>query len=422
MPDGDTIFALSSGAPPAAIAILRVSGPAAGDVLVDLAGKLPPPRQATLRTLRTHDGALLDQAMVLWLPGPRTATGEDLAELHLHGGRATIAAAEQALRLAGLRPALGGEFTRRALENGRIDLAQAEGLADLLAAETEVERKLALATTEGQISRALQGWYERLTGLSTAVEARLDHADEDDVAANLGSIDGELCALRNEIAEVLARPTVARLRDGPTIVLAGPPNAGKSSLFNALIEREGAIVTPIAGTTRDVLDAAVTRGGRTYRIIDTAGLNAAQDPVERIGVERAQAAIASADLTIWLGDEPPAQAALWINARCDLPGRHEAAGTSLNVSARRSETLAQLWQAIETAVADVAALPFLLSDRQRDGVMTVKTSVREASESHDDLITAECLRVALRALDNVLGRYAPEAMLDALFARFCIGK
>ncbi|MDE2621422.1 MAG: 50S ribosome-binding GTPase, partial [Sphingomonadales bacterium] len=251
-----TIFALSSGTVPAAIGVVRISGPEAGAALSRLAGRLPPPRRAVTATLRDAAGAVLDRALVLWLPGPGTATGEDCAELHLHGGRAVIAAVEAALLACpGLRRAEPGEFTRRTFVNGRIDLAEAEGLADLLAAETELQRQSALAMAGGGLSRLVEGWRERLLLLSAEVEAALDFADEDDV----DTPDAAPCStwniapLRDEIGNWLSRPRAETLREGFRVVLAGPPNAGKSTLFNALVESEAAITSPIAGTTRDLV-------------------------------------------------------------------------------------------------------------------------------------------------------------------------
>lgn len=301
----DTIFALSSGAPPAAIGVIRVSGPQAGVALRTLTGKLPSPRQARLAQLRGGDGEVLDAALVLWLPGPGTETGEDVAELQCHGGRAVIGAVEAALgALPGLRRAGPGEFTRRAFANGKIDLAQAEGLADLLEAETELQRQTAMAMAGGAFSRMVDGWRGELLQLSAALEAVLDFSDEDDVATLPANFAVRIGVLEEDIAAWLARPRAEALREGYRVVIAGPPNLGKSTLFNVLVQANAAIATPIPGTTRDVLTRPVSYEGIPFLFADTAGLHdAAGDEVEAIGIERAMEALDRADLVLWLGPE-----------------------------------------------------------------------------------------------------------------------
>ena len=276
--------------------MVRISGPAALAEGAALAGPLPPPRRAALRRLRDRNGGALDDALVLAFPGPATATGEDLLEFHLHGGRAVIQAVLDALAAEpGLRAAQPGEFTRRALGNGRIDLAEAEGLADLLAAESDLARRAALAAAEGGVSRAAREWTSRLLTLSARAEAQIDFADEDDLpaeSAEVAAIRRDAEALADELGEALARPPIERLRDGFRIVLAGPPNAGKSSLINKLVGREVAIATAIPGTTRDRLEAPVLRDGVGYILTDTAGLReGSDDPVEAIGIARASEAM-----------------------------------------------------------------------------------------------------------------------------------
>ncbi|MFA5969830.1 MAG: tRNA uridine-5-carboxymethylaminomethyl(34) synthesis GTPase MnmE, partial [Sphingomonas sp.] len=319
-----TIFAVSSGTPPAAIAVMRISGPAACAAGRALCGALPPPRQASLRAVRHPvSGDLLDRAILLWFDGPATATGEDLVELHLHGGRAIVASVTGALgSMPGLRPAEPGEFTRRALAAGRIDLAEAEGLADLLVAETESQRRRALSAAEGEVSRAVGRWSDRVLLLSAQVEALLDFSDEDDVASEgaTDEISEGIAALGVEIDEVLATPPVERLRDGLRVVLAGPPNAGKSTLLNTLAARDAAIVSPIAGTTRDRIEAPLVRDGIAYVLTDTAGLAAeTADPIEALGIERTGQAIAQADILLWLGDTPPPAhpTMIWLYPRLD---------------------------------------------------------------------------------------------------------
>ena len=319
----DTIFALSSGSPPAGIAVVRVSGPKAGAALEALAGRLPPPRRASRAAFREAAGEPLDDGLMLWFPGPATATGEDLAELHLHGGRAVVAAVERALAaLPGLRRAEPGEFTRRAFANGRIDLAEAEGLADLLEAETEVQRRAAIELAGGALSRRVEAWRDHLLMLSAQLEAVLDFDDEGDVAALPATVLREISILADEIAAALEAPAAEVLREGFRVALAGPPNAGKSTLFNALVDSEAAITAPLAGTTRDVLVRPVALGGIPFSFVDMAGLReGSADTVENIGIERAHAEIERADLVLWLGPEDEGPAGAWeIEPQADRPG------------------------------------------------------------------------------------------------------
>ncbi|NIJ21295.1 tRNA modification GTPase [Sphingomonas naasensis] len=426
----DTIFAVSSGAPPAAIAVLRLSGPQAFAAAGRLAGTLPESRRAGLRALHDPvDGALLDRALVLTFPGPRTASGEDLVELHLHGGRAVVRAVEAALgAIAGLRPAEPGEFTRRALLNGRLDLSEAEGLGDLLMAETEAQRRMAVRATEGEVRRQVEAWAQRLLAIAAQVEAQLDHSDEDDVAGadSLGRLHAAAGVLARDIVSVTARPPVERLRDGLRVVLAGPPNAGKSTLLNAMIERDAAIVSPIAGTTRDRIEAPVVRGGTAWLLIDTAGLaEATADPIEAIGIGRARAALDEADILLWLGDDapPPHPATLWLHARADLPGRAET-GKDLAVSAATGAGIDLLWARLERLAEMLLPPPDMvaLNQRQRALASDAAAALSRAALQHDLLLLAEELRAARRAFDAITGRAGVEAMLDALFSRFCIGK
>ena len=422
----DTIYALSSGRPPAAIAVVRVSGPAAGDALLRMTGTLPRPRVASLRTLRGHDGEILDRALSLYFPGPATATGEDLVELHLHGGRAIVAAVEHTLsRFPGLRLAEPGEFTRRALQNGRLDLLQAEGLADLLEAETETQRRVAIAAAEGHVSQLTQSWLDRASAIGARVEAEVDFGDEDDVASQAGydpTVDA--AALASDLEAVLNRPSVERLRDGVTVTLAGPRNAGKSSLFNALLEREAAIVTPIAGTTRDVLEASITRRGVPYRLIDTAGLTEhTDDDVERIGIAKARSIVDRADIVLWLGDAalaPPGS--LRVASQCDL--RSPDDDCDLATSVHQPETIVHLWDLIDHRARDIVTIaePVTLHDRQRQRLRSALNELQSLDGTVDPLLQAEHLRVATQHLAALLGRDATEVMLDALFSRFCLGK
>lgn len=425
----DTIFAVSSGTPPAAIAIVRLSGPAALTAATALAGPLPPPRTARLRRLSDpRDTSLIDRALVLTFPAPNSATGEDLVELHVHGGRAVVAAVERALAARpGLRRAERGEFTRRALLAGRIDLTEAEGLGDLLAAETEDQRRVALANAEGAIRRCVGGWSTRLLDLAAEVEAALDFSDEDDVAAAV-AIDfaAAAAALAVEMQRVIDSPPIERLRDGVRVVIAGPPNSGKSTLLNALAERDAAIVSPVAGTTRDRIEAPVLRDGIAYVLTDTAGLRArTDDPVEALGIERSTAAMAAADIIVWLGDAPPPAPALWVHARCDAEGRQRLPiGRALAISAMRGDHLQELWAII--AGQAKALLPrtdvITLNRRQRELLARCAQGLGDAAELSDTLLVAENIRHARNALDAITGASDTEAMLDTLFARFCVGK
>ena len=427
----DTIYALSSGQPPAAIAIVRISGPRAGIALESLTGRIVGPRHATLvRLADPATGEGLDQALVLWFPGPASATGEDLAELHLHGGRAVVARVLAALAgIAGLAPAEPGAFTRRAFENGRIDLAEAEGLSDLLFAETEWQRRSALAMAEGGLSAQVGAWQARLLTLSAQAEALLDFAEEDDVAADEAgttALSAAVVSLAAEIGAMLARPSGERLRDGVRVVLAGPPNAGKSTLLNALVGREAAIVSARPGTTRDAIEVPLALGGRPFLFIDTAGLHEGTgDEIEAIGMVRAEAAIETADILLWLDDAdstPAPERSVIVHPRADAPGRDIVPMTSdVAVSAATGAGLDAL-VAILLLRADLLLPQFgeiALNARQRE---LLAACVGRLTPAQDLLILAEKLRLARGALDRLTGRAGTEDMLDALFGRFCIGK
>ncbi|MEG3168862.1 tRNA uridine-5-carboxymethylaminomethyl(34) synthesis GTPase MnmE [Sphingomonas sp. LB3N6] len=423
-----TIFAVSSGRPPAAIAVVRVSGSQAFAAAEALAGPLPAARHASLRGLRDADGALLDRALVIVFPGPKTATGEDLVELHCHGGRAVIAAVERSLSAqSGLRPAEPGEFTRRALANGRIDLTEAEGLADLLEAETEGQRVAAMTAAEGRVSQAVRNWMDSVAMLSARIEAMLDFADEDDVASDTAAFDAivaDIDALAAEIGAVVDAPPVERLKDGLRVVIGGPPNSGKSTLLNLLGERDAAIVSPISGTTRDRIEVPVIRDGVAYVLTDTAGLIDTLDPIEAIGVTRAGDALDAADIVLWLADVPPPRAdALWIHARADLPGRGAIpAGRALAIAQTDRSLLDRLWAEVHQRA--MTMLPrgdrIALKEHQRKQCALAVEALQ--SRSADPLIVAEHLRQARAILAGVLGLDATGQMLDALFGRFCIGK
>lgn len=423
----DTIFALSSGQPPAAIAIVRISGSGAQAALLALAGAVPETRRASLSTLRDpEDGTLLDRALTLFFPAPNTATGEDLAELHLHGGRAVVAAVERVLeRQPGLRRAEPGEFTRRAFANGVIDLAEAEGLSDLLVAETEGQRRNAMAVADGALSRAVRKWRAELVEAAAAIEARIDFADEDDVPEDDGSAKATIARLKAEIAAMLAAPPAERLRDGIRVVIAGPPNSGKSTLFNVLVGREAAIATPVPGTTRDLLEYPVQFDGLPFVFVDTAGLRHTDDSVEQIGVSRARDAIEGADIVLWMGaPETAPREALSIHGRSDLPGRETLpSGADLAVSALKGHGVTGLRRLLVSR--GTSLLPrqgeIALGERQRQALREA-VSALEYGVSTDILFVSEALRAARASLDRLTGEGGIEPLLDAIFSRFCIGK
>ncbi|KQM21849.1 tRNA uridine-5-carboxymethylaminomethyl(34) synthesis GTPase MnmE [Novosphingobium sp. Leaf2] len=422
----DTIFALSSGPPPAAISIIRISGPDAGHVLARLAGAVPPPRRASYRTLHVPRGTVLDQALVLWFPGPNTATGEALAELHLHGGRAVVAAADAALLELGCRRAEPGEFTRRAFANGRIDLSEAEGLADLLSAETEIQRSVALAMAGGAFSRQVEDWRDRVLRLSAVVEAALDFDDEDDVQGRPLSLDADLAALASDLRTWLHRPTADLLRQGFRVVLAGPPNAGKSTLFNALVQEEAAITSPIAGTTRDAVMRSVALDGVPFLFIDTAGLrDSGEDTIEAIGIAKAHSEIDTADLVLWLGSEGEGQQGAWeIATQIDVVDHPGKASPRHRVSALTGEGLGHLRNDLVNTARTVMpkAGHAALNRRQHDLLSDALKALDATRSTADLLLLGECLRLARVAFDSLVGRAATEDVLDTLFGRFCIGK
>lgn len=434
----DTIFALSSGRPPAGIAVIRISGPQSIDIhsLFSRSSKRWAPRHARLCTLVDPvDATSLDSALALTFAGPASATGEDVVEWHCHGGQATVRAVLDALARQGrngrfrLREAEPGEFTRRAFENGRIDLNEAEGLADLLSAETESQRRAALLMAEGHFSRRLSQWRERLLHCAALAESLLDFSDEDDVPESSAEVVlyDALRSLHGDMLEQLSAPHAERLREGISVVLAGPPNAGKSTLLNALAGREAAIVSDIAGTTRDRIEVPVEMGGIAFTLTDTAGLaEASDDTIERIGIERARLAIDACDILLWLGapDECPRRDAIRVAAQIDREGRRALDEADISLSAVTGENMAALHiMLLERARA---LLPregdYALHKRQREAVAEMATALGEAIGESDLLVVAEHLRTARVAMDRLVGKSGVEDMLGALFSRFCIGK
>jgi tRNA modification GTPase len=431
MDAADTIFALSSGAPPAAIAIIRISGPAAFDAVVALAGRVPAPRRASLAVLKhPESGEILDRALVLVFPGPDSASGEDLAELHLHGGRAVVRAFEAALAaMPHLRRAEPGEFTRRAFLNGRIDLNEAEGLADLLSAETEWQRRAAGAMMGGAFSAAVERWRQEVLKLSALTEAELDFSDEGDVDVQDNSKITDACMiLHDAITALLTTPSAEKLRDGLRVVLGGPPNSGKSTLLNALVARDAAIVSDIAGTTRDMIEVPVALEGIPLVFIDTAGLReSTEDRIEAMGIERTRAAMANADMILWLGDEgqaPDSDQLIEVEAKIDQQNRPTKGKSAFRVSAVSGEGMNRLVAEIVTRVKTLLPPPdqFAVNQRQRALLADCANALADAAASDDWLIVGENLRQARLSLDALTGRAHTEDMLDMLFGRFCVGK
>lgn len=422
-----TIYALSSGRPPAAISVIRISGPLAHSAGSRIAGSLPEPRNAAVRELRhPSTGELLDEALVLRFNSPASSTGEDVVEFQCHGGRAVVDAVLEGLAAVdGLREALPGEFTRRAFENERIDLTEAEGLADLIEAETESQRKAALAIAEGGLRKQIAVWQDRLLGLSAQAERAIDYDEEDEVADPALLLD---CApLEKELRQWLERPRVEALKDGVRIVVAGPPNAGKSSLVNAIAGQERAIVTDIPGTTRDHIEVPLSLGGMPILLTDTAGLRRTLDVVEEIGVARAEAMVEAADVLLWLGDPeaaPTHPRMVRVHPKADLAERAYAPPGSIAVSAVTGEGIDALLE--EVSAQAKTFLPregaLALNRRQATHLEEAANALGEAKSRADIVIAAESLRQARSAFDRLTGRAGIEDVLDALFSRFCLGK
>jgi tRNA modification GTPase len=427
MSERNTIFALSSGRPPAAVSIIRVSGPRAHEAGRLIAGSLPEPRMAAVRALRDpRTGELLDEALVLRFDSPASSTGEDIVEFQCHGGRALTDAVLGALAsLEGLRLAEPGEFTRRAFENGRIDLTEAEGLADLIEAETESQRKAALALAEGGLKKQVAAWQERLLALSADAERAIDY-DEDDQRVD-AALQRASASLATELRFWLGQPRVERLKDGVRVVVAGPPNAGKSSLINIISGEERAIVTHVPGTTRDYIEVPLALGGVPLLLTDTAGLRESVDEVEAIGVARAAKLIDAADMLMWLGEPggaPDHPRIIKIHAKADLPDRRSAPKGSLALSCVSGDGIPELLRRVESEARNL--LPpegaLALSRRQAHHIGEAAEALSHAASASDVVLIAEDLRLARSAFDRLTGKAGVEDVLDALFSRFCLGK
>ncbi len=436
-----TIFAPATAEGRAAIAVIRVSGPQSSDALVALAGPLPAPRHAALRTLRdpaTRDP--LDQALVLWFPAPASETGEDMAEFHVHGSRAVLAAVQHALgRLPGLRPAEPGEFARRAFASGKLDLTAAEGLADLVAAETEAQRRQAMRQLAGEFGRLTDGWRDRLIAAMSRIEAAIDFPDEDLPAGVLEAAHAEVAELGRAIrAHLDDARRGERLREGLHIAILGAPNVGKSSLLNRLAGREAAIVAPEAGTTRDVVEVHLDLGGLPVSVADTAGLRDASSAVEREGVRRARQRAESADLKILISDSERTgnrrpvlgveidERTIKVINKIDLrmPDPAQAAGCHL-ISCQTGQGIDDLVRAVTARLEDevwTEGAPPPTRARHREALIAASDALDRSLAATGLELMAEDLRLAARALGRITGRVDVEDLLDRIFAEFCIGK
>jgi tRNA modification GTPase len=433
----DTIFALSSGALPSGVAVVRISGQGARRALERLCRGVPSERRAELRKIRAADGEIIDNGLVLFFAGPESFTGEDVAELHVHGGRGVVAAMLRELgALDGLRQAEAGEFTRRAFLNGKMDLTGAEALADLVASETEAQRRFALANADGRQGVLYQGWRRRILHARAMIEAELDFADEADVG-NVPSAAAwpDMHRLADEIGAHLASYHRAEIiRDGFRVVIVGAPNAGKSSLLNALAAREVAIVTEEAGTTRDLIEVPLDLGGVKVLVTDTAGLREGGGRIEAIGIERARRRAAEADLVLLLTDlsEPlPAEdgfgsVPIWtIGTKVDLATGMRPVGYDYVISVRTGDGLEHLLGALKAAAAEAAAMTGVVPSRLRHVELLSRCKALLEAALYDDRgleVKAEDLRLGSDALGRIVGSVDVEELLGAIFSNFCIGK
>lgn len=437
----ETIFALSSGAPPSGVAVVRVSGPACEAICTAMAGSVPEQRQAALRTIRTRNGLLLDQGLVLWFRGPNSFTGEDCLEFQIHGGRALVRAVlEELSGFPDCRLAEAGEFSRRAFEHGKLDLVEIEGLSDLLAADTEMQRRLAIEQSSGHLSAVYEGWREKLVFARAMIEAELDFSDEGDIPGSVSErVWGDMSKLVEELERVLAGlKTGEIIRDGYKVVIAGRPNAGKSSLMNRLAGRDVAIVTEYAGTTRDVLHCQLDIGGFAVHFYDTAGLRDTDEPVERLGISRALEKLEEADLVLLLVDvsdheefSVPVsdnQALLVVRTKADVltdsdPKPECDVLLSSETGAGLDELRRRIQQSVEERVAAFSlAIPSRLRHGQRLQEALDEMRIAISGQNLGLEIRAEHLRRASDCLGRITGRIDVEMLLGKIFSEFCVGK
>lgn len=439
----DTIFALATGRVRAGIAVVRVSGPAAARAVERMTGRpLPPARRATRRRVVDQGGELLDEGLVLWFPGPGSFTGEDVGEFHLHGGRSVITGVLEALGvIPGLRSAEPGEFTRRAVVNGKFDLTAAEAIGDLVAAETAAQRRQALRQLDGGLARLYEGWRQRLLRAQAHLEVAIDFSDEDIPLDLQAEVEAETAGLAEDIERHLAQAARARrLREGIEVVVVGAPNAGKSTLVNALAQREVAIVSPRPGTTRDVLEVPLDMGGFPVILCDTAGVQETADEVEAEGVRRAQARADNADLRIFVHDGVTGgggvQVAdarsgaddLVVLSKCDLrsdKGTGFIGEGVIAVSARSGFGLDRLRAEMEAALERRFSMRETAGptrERHQEGLRACVAALRRMGRATEIELAAEELRSAAQALGRITGRVDVESVLDVIFAEFCLGK
>ncbi|MDE2227601.1 MAG: tRNA uridine-5-carboxymethylaminomethyl(34) synthesis GTPase MnmE [Alphaproteobacteria bacterium] len=444
--DGDTIYAFATAPGRAGVAMLRLSGPHAGAALRALAGRLPAPRRVLVTPFKDpRSGEIIDKGIALYFPAPKSLTGEDVAELHVHGGRAVAAALIDALAaMPGLRLAEPGEFSRRAFLNGKLDLTEAEGIADLVAAETAAQRRQALRQMAGEAGRLYEAWRTRLLKAQARVEAEIDFPDEGLPPALAAAVAAELAEIHGEIAAFLADGRRGeRLREGLAITILGPPNAGKSSLLNALARRDVAITAATAGTTRDVIEVALDLGGYPVTLADTAGLRAAGDAIEEEGVRRAQARAQSADLKLVVVDATkPAEKAsvaamidrdtVVVANKMDLAPRDAArwadalgASAAVKISVATGAGLAALEAQLGAEVArrfGGESAPLIARARHRQALEATRAALARYPQAGAPELAAEELRQAVRSLGRITGRVGVEDLLDVVFREFCIGK